>query len=185
MSITSSEIKSRAAQISRRETTEISDAMVIEALIDVSKDSWALKSSTTGTLATDTNTITAPTDIIEPDDNGSIESFYLDDYQYDPITFKEWREGKLEGYALRDGTIYVSPKTQSARSYTIYYYKQHASDVDTIEFDDEYKMAIIYKVIEKLYENFELFDASDRFRGKYQAEIERLSSAIGFTSIRK
>ena len=179
MAITKAVLLTRVNQVARRSETDI-DEVLKEALIELSRDTLALRTSTTGTLSSSTNTISKPSDLI------GVELFYLDSGVLDPLSFDEWKEDRQEGYCFRGNAIYISPTPNSDKSYTLYYYKQHAADPDTIEFTDEYKMALVHKVAQKIYENYELDTEAAEQRLKYQIEVADLTPAITIGSeIRK
>ena len=176
MSIAVSTVETRVRKITRRDnTTELTDAaldaMILEACREISKRLLCLKTSTTGTLAGDGTGITAPSDMVESD--SAIEELYLDTNLLDRITFAEWRAGKISGYCYHNGTIYVTPTSNSSRSYTLYYSTVHGALSTNLEFDDDLKMAVIWLTCKKTYENY-LAEAADVARSqKAEREYER------------
>jgi len=173
MAITSGAILTRVNQITKRDVTDI-DEILKEALVEISERTDCLKSSTTGTLSADTNTITEPSDLID------IDELYLDDELLNPITLAEWREGKINGYARWNNTIYVNPEPNTDKNYTLYYSKRHALST-TIEYGDEFQPAIVWLVAMKLYENYEIDEKALRAERKYERELAKISpdEAIG------
>jgi hypothetical protein len=169
-------IETRVRQITKRDnTTELTSAEITsytqESVREISARLLNLKSSTTGTLSASTNTITIPTDMVKSE--AAIDELYLGDDKLDPITFAEWRAGRLEGYAYRNGVIYVSPTPNNDRAYTLYYSRYHVSDVTSIEFDDELKLAVVFAVAGKIYDDYEMFDQGEAMRRKYEHELDK------------
>lgn len=169
-----SDIRTRVRQITKRDNTddltntEI-DEYTLEACREISKRTLCLKESITGTLAADGNTITAPTDMIPS--HAAIDALYLDSTLLDPITFDEWRVGKLSGYAYRNDTIYINPAANTSCSYTLYYSKYHPSSVDFISLNDDFKMAIVFFVCKKIYDDYEQPDKALENEQKYENEL--------------
>jgi len=175
VTITSSDINTRARQITHREsTTELTDirltTFILEAVREIAKRSMCLKSSTTGILSANVNTISRPSDMIK--NIAAIDSLYLDSHPLDQITFNEWLAGKINGYAYRNGTIYVTPTQNSNKSYTIYYRKEHSSSVATIELPDDLEMAVIYLVVQKIYDDYGQDDEAIKYKNKYENELD-------------
>jgi hypothetical protein len=145
--------------------------MILEACREISKRLLCLKTSTTGTLAGDGTSITAPTDMVDSD--SAIEELYLDTNLLDPITFAEWRAGKIDGYCYHNGTIYVIPTSNSSRSYTLYYSTVHGALSTDLEFEDDLKMAVIWLTCKKVYDNYfsESIVPSKKAETEYEREI--------------
>jgi len=174
MSIAVSTVETRVRKITRRDnTTELTDAdldaMILEACREISKRLLCLKTSTTGTLAGDGTGITAPSDMVDSD--SAIEELYLDTSLLDRITFAEWRAGKINGYCYHNGTIYVTPTSNSSRSYTLYYSKIHGALSTNLEFEDDLKMAVIWLSAKKTFDNY--FSESNVPSQKAEYEYER------------
>ena len=174
MSIAVSTVETRVRKITRRDnTTELTDAdldaMILEACREISKRLLCLKTSTTGTLAGDGTGITAPSDMVDSD--SAIEELYLDTSLLDRITFAEWRAGKINGYCYHNGTIYVTPTSNSSRSYTLYYSKFHGALSTNLEFEDDLKMAVIWLSAKKTFDNY--FSESNVPSQKAEYEYER------------
>jgi len=175
-SLTSSIIESRVRQITRRDNTSgLTSAGITtftqEAVREISARLLNLRDEATGTLSAADNTITAPTDMVKSE--AAIDDLYLGDSLLDPITFAEWRAAKIAGYAYRDGTIYVRPTPDNDKSYTLYYSRYHASDVSSLEFVDELKMAVVFFVCMKIYDDYEIHDKAESMRQKYENEMSR------------
>jgi len=161
MAITSAEIISKARQITSRDNeTDLPDSdielMIAETVLDISERTMCLKEEVSDTLAADSNTIAKPTNMI--DSPAAIDTLYLDETLLDPITYEEWRAGCLDGYAYRNGTIYINPTPDSDKSYTLSYRKVHSSDITTLELGDEFKRAVIYLVCQKIFEDYTMED---------------------------
>ena len=180
MALTSANIETRARKLTlRNNTTELTTGEITgymqEVVRDISTRLLNLKDNSTGTLSADDNTITAPTDMVEAE--AAIDEFYLDSHLLDPITFAEWRAGNVRGYAYYEGTIYVSPTPDTDRTYTLYYSKYHSSTVTTISFDDELKMALVYGVCQKIYEDLGMEGKAVPMQVKYEFEIAKFAPA--------
>lgn len=179
-SLTSAIIRTRVRQITKRDNVtdltndEIDDA-IKEAVREISKRTLCLKASTTGTLSADSNTITIPTDMIPS--RAAVEAIYLNTKLLDPITFDEWRAGKMTGWAYRDGVIYISPSSNMGRSYTLYYRKYHPSSVATITLNDDFKMAIVFFGCKKIYDDYEQPDKAIENETKYENELSKYTPA--------
>jgi hypothetical protein len=174
MSITVSGVRTRVRQITRRDnTTELSnddlDVLILEACREISKRTFCLKSSTTGTLAGDGTTISKPSDMV--DSESAIDAFYLDSNLEDPISFDEWRAGYVAGYAYRDQTIHVNPSSSNTRSYTLYYRAMHAALSTNLEFEDDLKMAVVWLTSKRVYENYELNEQAVKAEREYEREL--------------
>jgi len=174
MSITVSGVRTRVRQITRRDnTTELSnddlDVLILEACREISKRTFCLKSSTTGTLAGDGTTISKPSDMV--DSESAIDAFYLDSNLEDPISFDEWRAGYVAGYAYRDQTIHVKPSSSNTRSYTLYYRTMHAALSTNLEFEDDLKMAVVWLTSKRVYENYELNEQAVKAEREYEREL--------------
>ena len=175
VTITSSEINTRARQITSRENTiELTDIrltnFILEAVREIAKRTMCLKSSTTGILSANGNTFSQPSDMIK--NIAAIDSLYLDSHPLDQITFNEWLAGKIKGYAYHNGTIYVTPTPNSDKSYTLYYRKEHSSSVATIELPDDLEMAVLYLVVQKIYDDYGQDDEAIKYKNKYENELD-------------
>lgn len=175
MSITAANVYTRARQITKRDNTALLSAanvqtMLLETLRELSGQ-MLLKSETSGTLTGSGTTITAPTDMLKG--QAAIEEFYLDSKPMNEITFAEYLENEIDGYCLRNGTIYVRPTSDNDRTYTIYYYKYHAASVATIEFDDDFEVAIVFKMCQKIYEFFSQIAEAEDMDTKYKREVDK------------
>lgn len=173
MAITKAVILSRMQEVTGRTTTTDIDEELTESLIKLSKDSLVLKGTATGTVSS--GVITKPSDMLSGDGIEGIEALYVNNKLLDPISLKEWREGKIEGYVIRGSEILIIPS--SSNSYSLYYIKEN-SDPDSITFEDEYKMSLVYQVCAKVYENHELEKSAELYRKKYQRELDMLTPAI-------
>ncbi len=184
-----SDIRTRVRQITKRDnTTDLPNAdideLTLEICREISKRTLCLKESTTGTLSADSNTITAPTDMIPS--AGAIDELYLDTTLLDPITFDEWRAGKRSGYAYRDEVIYITPTPDTDKSYTLYYRKYHPNSVSAIYLNDDFKMAIVYGVCQKIYEDYEQSeDKGLEYMQKFEHEMNKnMPAELGFVRMR-
>lgn len=176
MSIAVTTVRARARKITRRDNeTEFPDAdldvLILEACIEISERSLCIKTETTGTLAGDGTSLTAPSDMVDAE--SAIEEFYLDSIPLDPITFAEWRVGHMRGYAYREKVkiIYISPTSDNDRSYTLYYSKVHGVLSTNLEFDDDLKMAVVHLTCFKIYNDYELNEKAAIENAKYEREI--------------
>ncbi len=173
MAITKAVLLTRSKQVTgRTELTDI-DEELTESLIQLSKDTLVLKATETGTMSS--GSITKPSDMLSGDDIAGIDALQVNNDVLDPISLKEWREGKIEGYVIRNGIILVIPS--SSKSYSLYYVKEN-SDPDSIEFADEYKLALLYMLCSKIYENNELEENAVLYGQKYQRELDDLTPAL-------
>jgi len=173
MSIAVADIKSRVVQITKRNTSDVTDEIILEACNEIALRTGILKGSASGTISSGTNTATAPTDMLS---DTSVETFYLGTDILDPISFEEWREGKKRGYCVCNGTIYVTPTPNNDKSYTIYYDKTHGALSTNLEFPDIYQPAVVQLVAAKVYEDFEIEDKAEYRQGKYENELIKLPS---------
>jgi hypothetical protein len=114
----------------------------------LSQDSMSLRGETSGSLASGTNTIPIPSDMV--DGTGSIDGITLgntsqnrNDPKLAAITWEEYLQGAIEGYCLRNKVIYVRPFQETDRTYQLYYRKFHGSSVTTLEFDDKYNECMV------------------------------------------
>lgn len=187
--LTADIIEARVRQITKRdnvlvETPTKLDTKTAEVCREISKRAMNLKSSTTGTLAAEANTITIPSDMIS--EEGAIDELYLGTTLLDPITFAEWRAGKRSGYAYRNGTIYITPTSNSSRSYTLYYRRYHSTSITAIEHNDDFKMAIVYGVCQKVYEDYEQSeDKGIEYMQKFEHELTKnMPAELGFVRMR-
>ncbi len=177
MAITETDILTRVNQITKREETSILSELA-EVLNELSERLWAVKNSTTGTLSANTNSLACPSDFIE------VDVLEVDDEELDRITYEEFKQGYIDGYAVYDGNIYVNPTPNSSKTYTLYYFAYHAAVVSggTISFKDKYKNAIIYGVCEKVYDNYEINDRAEYMRQKFEIELAKFPPDNVFVS---
>jgi hypothetical protein len=173
-SIESAEIITRIRQItSRNNTTDLPDTTIEGYIVDcarkIANKTMSLKSSTSGTLSADTNTIDEPLDMIPCQQ--AIDAFYLDSTLLNPISFDEWRQGYKRGYAYRNRTIYISPTSDNDKTYTLYYSKEHDSTITPLELGDEYKEAVIYLVCSMIFDDYSMQEQADTYRIKYENEM--------------
>lgn len=174
--LTADIIETRVRAITKRDNTTVDTATEIddytaEACREISKRKLCLKSSSSGTLAADSEEITAPTDMVASE--AAIDELYLDSKPMDRLTYNEYLHGKKTGFAYRDGTIYVKPSSTNSRSYTLTYSRYHSSTVATIEFNDDYKMAIVYRVCQLISEKYEREDKIIQYLQQYEAELNK------------
>jgi len=179
--ITPAAIMSRINQITRRELTDI-DSYLTTACRKIALRTGVLKASESGTVSASTNTATAPSDLLA---DSCVDVFYLNEEVMDNITFDEWREGKIKGYCVHSGTIYVSPTSDSDRTYTIYYSKQHPDVGDSIEFPDMYEEAIVQLVAALIYGDYEDEERESYRLNRYERELMQLPSPVMVTQTRK
>jgi hypothetical protein len=169
MSIKSDEITTRVATITKRLSTQITSQHIIAVLVDLSKRVPALKTSTSGTIATGAGTISKPSDFVSLDhldmDNGII----LDD-----ITFDEYLRGTKTGVAERGDTLYINPAPTAGKSYTLYYTKTPDESVTPIAFGEAFRMAIVYGVAEQVFRDYGLSDKADEHLRMYEREVSKL-----------
>jgi hypothetical protein len=174
MSIAVSDLRTRIRKITRRDniadlSNDDLDVLILESCREIAKRCLCLKSETTGTLTADGTSITAPSDMV--DSQSAIENFYLSSGVLDPISFDEWRAGKIKGYHYRNGTIYVTPTSDNDRSYTLYYRKIHGALSTNLEFEDDLKMAVAWLTCKKVYDNYENYDQAVIARNNYELEM--------------
>jgi hypothetical protein len=169
MAIAKAEILAEVNANTERAETSI-DTELLKVLLDISSRGAFFPTQASGTLAGDTDIITRPTDaaVIEyihfPDDAVLLPQ----------ITFAEYQQQALEGYAERGDTLYISPKSSSSRSYTIYYNKKHDEDVENIEFGEEAREAIVAGVCAKVLRKYSRFDVASAWELIYESEIRKL-----------
>lgn len=199
MSIAVTDVRTRVRKITRRDNeTEFPDTdldvLILEACREISKRTLCLKTDTTGTLAGDGDSLTAPTDMVKSD--SAIEEMYLSSNLMDRITFAEWQagrtngspsylypyyyQGKISGIAYRDGTIYVMPSSGNDRNYELYYSKFHGALSTNLEFDDDLKMAVVWLTCKKVYDNY-FSDSnipSEKAEREYNREIALNAPAV-------
>jgi len=175
MSISASTILNRVNQITKFDETDI-DEILKEVLIEISVRSKYLKSSTTGTLSADTDTISNPSDMVQD----GVDELYLDSDLLSIMSFADWRANKVKGYAQRGDYIYVRPTPNTDKSYTLYYSKKHASST-TVEYPDEFQSAIVWGCVYKLYDNYSMQDEANNAETKYERELAKLTPSEGVT----
>lgn len=178
MSIAVSDVRTEVRKITRRDNvTDLTDihldVKILESCREIAKRCLCLKSDTTGTLAGDGTSITAPTDMVKSD--SAIEELYLNTNLMDPITFAEWRAGKINGYCYHNGLICVTPTSDNNRSYTLYYSTIHGALSTNLEFEDDLKMAVVWLTCKKIYDEYfaESNVPSSKAEGEYEREIDQ------------
>ena len=175
--LTADIIEARVRQITSKDSTTLEtptdiDTKTAEVCRDISKRALNLKNSSTGTLAADANTITIPSDMIPSE--SAIDELYLGTTLLDPITFAEWRAGKMSGYIYWDGVIYINPTSNSSQAYTLYYRRYHTTSVAAIEHNDDFKMAIVYGVCQHIYEDYQQSeDKGIEYMQKFEYELQK------------
>lgn len=163
MAITKAEILARVNQRTQRELTSIDDYLA-EALTELSKRIGCFKSEYSGTLTGSSLSLQSKT--------FQVDSFMIGNDYPDKISLSEYHED-FSGYAIDidTGHLYLYPSASSS-SYTIWY-RRYTDDVDNIEFSDCWKMALVYLVAAKVYDDYELDDDSIKMLNKYELEIAK------------
>ena len=181
MSLTSGDILTRVTTITGSLATTAADILdqLKTTLVDLSKRGDFIKTSTTGTITANADTITVPTGMIgEPDhlDFDTADANVTGSIILHSITFNDYLTGAKHGVARRGNTLYIVPAPSASKDYTLYYTKKHAFDAATIEFDDDFKDAVIYGVAAKIFTDYGVFDKADRYISLYEIEIQKLKS---------
>jgi hypothetical protein len=147
------------------------DEELLEVLIDISgRHSW-LPGSQIGTLDSDAKA-TKPDDYACPDVMAMTDST---DLLYD-ITFTDYINDLMPGYHIR-GTEILVTKAYVNSAYTFYYGKLHSGDVETIEFEDRFKAAIVAGVTAEVFRRFQMFAEANAWDIQYETEIQKLIAA--------
>jgi hypothetical protein len=97
------------------------------------------------------------------------------DLLYD-ITFTDYINDLMPGYHIR-GTEILVTKAYASNAYTFYYGKLHAGDVNTIEFEDRFKAAIVAGVTAAIFKRFQMFGEAQAWNVEYEVEIQKLIAA--------
>lgn len=181
MSIAVSDILARVNQITGRELTTVNEQL-LEACNDIALRTGSLKASASGTIAANTNSATAPTDMLA---DTAVEAFYLDDEILSAISYDEYLEGRIRGYCIYNGTIYVKPSSNEARTYTLNYLKKHAAIGANLEFPDTFKPAILRLTTALVYEDYEMNERAMYQRQLYEAEMVKLPLDLNVSITRK
>lgn len=176
--LTSAAIETRVRKLTRQSSTtkltsEEITGYIQEVVREISERMYNLEADSSGTLSASSNTITVPTDMVL--EESAIKMLYLSSVKLDPISYEEWRQGRIDGYAYNDGIIYINPTPDNDRSYRLYYYRYHTSNVTTLEFLDELKMAIVFGVCQKVYEDLEIDDRAIVMEQRFEKEMTKFS----------
>lgn len=182
MAILKSEILARANKITKEEDSSI-DEELLSVIKDLDESVGYLKGTTaTGTVGT-SGYFTAPSDLIE----GLIDSLLLGT-DLDPlreITWAEYNEQVIDGYCYHNGRIYVRPTPDSDKSYTLDYRRYHAASLTTLEYPESFRDAVLWGVIQKIYENYERWDDAEQAAKRYEHYKNKLISKYSEPAIVK
>ncbi|RKY06638.1 MAG: hypothetical protein DRP56_07040 [Planctomycetota bacterium] len=169
MTISAGDILTRAENITKRGFTSASQiaAELMDILVDLSLQGPFLEASTSGTVALDAKFISVPSDA------GFIDCIHFDDYILYEQPLQDVLLRRVDGFAVKNGQIFICPVSSSARDYTLYYGKEHNQSTTTIEYEDKYEAAIVHGVASKIFARFSIYDKSKAQMELYQMEIER------------
>lgn len=181
MAIAVADILARVNQITERDLTSI-DEQLLEACNEIALRTGALKGAQSGVILANSNSDTAPTDILS---DTAVEAFYLDDEILTAISFEEFKSGKIGGYCIYNGIIYVNNTSDRSRDYTLYYYKRHGVLGTNLEFNDIYKQAIVRLTTAIVYDDYELNDRANYHRALYEQELVKLPRPVTIAISRK
>jgi hypothetical protein len=179
MSITSSDILTAVQNVTQRKygsgalTSSDIEKEMIEVLIDLSGRGAFLPTTTSDTIAGNATSVSKPSDYSTAD-NLQITSGDTSGDVLGEITMTEFLKGKTPGFVVRGDNIHIRPSSSSARTYTFYYYKEHAAAVTTIEFADKFRAAIKYGVAYKVEENKKQWKVANELKEKYYGEVALL-----------
>ena len=188
MAITEAALLVRAKKRTRRdELTVIGDGSNSDftyymklAVKRLSQDSLSLKGTATGTVSASTDTVTIPSDMI--DATAGVDGFTLGSANdssnnpvLQPLSWEEYRAGKMEGYVLRDGVIFVRPKPDTDRTYNLDYRKFHGATVTTLEFADKYEECFVPLLCHYIYNDLELETKAKDQEVEYKRKLREVA----------
>ena len=156
---------------SRTHRSETSiDAFLLKALREIARRTLILKTSTTGSTVSGQKYIAKPSDMV-----GDVAfNLVIDDSQVFPISWDAFLRDE-DGYCVYGDNIYIYP-TPTGKTYTLYYPKEHPTDLSTILIPDDYEMAVEHYVASKIYEKYELSDKMGEQLTLFENEIAKLST---------
>jgi len=182
MSITSGDTLTRVQKITKRDkgagaiaAADI-DEELVEILLDLSRRGAFLPTSATGTITGNAVSISTPSDYMFGDTIQMTSGNTSGDVLCE-ITMVEFLKGQIEGFVRRGSLIYIHPTSSSARTYTLYYSKEHDASADTIEFADRFGAAIKYGVAYKVEENHSQWAKAEQLERRYVMEVDKLMSS--------
>lgn len=168
MAITNAAILTRVNANTQRTETDI-DAILLWALLDLSKKGCFLKANTSGTVSS-SGTATLPS------------TFYVEQYvsgdgcRLSKLTYSEHQHGRIRGYAVRDNTLYF-PTGYAGKSYEIAYLAKHAEDVSSIEFDEDFREALVAACTAKVFKKYQQYADHNQWIADYEHEARKLADA--------
>lgn len=168
MSITKAEILTRVNANTQRGESDI-DAILLWVLLDLSKKGCFLKVTASGTVST-SGTATLPS------------TFHVEEYvssdstRLSKLTYSEHQHGRIQGYAIRDNTLYF-PTSYAGKSYEIAYLAKHAEDVGTIEFDEDFREALVAACTAKVFKKYQQYADHNQWIADYEYEAQKLADA--------
>ena len=167
MSITQADILKRVNGNTERTETNIED-ILLWVLLDLSKKGCFLHATMTGAVPSNL-AVTLPTTF-------QVEEFVSGDgCHLSRLTYNEYKHGRIRGYAIRNGSIYF-PEAYSGKSYEIAYLAKHAEDVSSIEFDEDFREALVAGCTAKVFKKYQQYTDHDQWIGDYEYEATKLSS---------
>lgn len=164
--VTKDEILARVNAITNRDETDI-DEILKWALLDLSKRGAFLKSSVTGTVPSDLTVSLAANFYVE-------EWVSADSCRLSRLTYGEYKHGRIRGYTIRNSELYF-PESYAGKSYEIYYLLKHGTDVDTINFGEEYREALVAACTAKVFKKYQQYTDHDQWIIDYENEARKLA----------
>lgn len=168
MSIEKADILTRVNANTQRAETNI-DAILLWALLDLSKKGCFLKASTSGTVSS-SGTATLPSTF-------HVEEFVSSDStRLGKLTYSEHQQGRIRGYAVRGNTLYF-PTSYAGKGYEMAYLAKHAEDVASIEYGEDYREALVAACTAKVFKKYQQYADHNQWIGDYEYEARKLADA--------
>lgn len=166
--VTKAEILTRVNANTIHNETDI-DEILKWALLDLSKRGVFLRSSVTGTVPSDLTVSLAA--------NFYVEEFVSGDgCRLSRLTYGEYKHGRIQGYTIRNNELYF-PESCAGKAYEIYYTLKHGIDVDTINFGEEYREALVVACTAKVFKKYQQYADHDQWIGDYEYEARKLADS--------
>ncbi len=166
--VTKGEILARVNANTQRNEDDI-DEILKWALLDLSKRGAFLRSSTTGTVPSDLTVSLAANFYVE-------EWVSADSVRLTRLTYGEYEHGRIQGYTIRNSEMYF-PESCTGKAYEIYYTLKHGVDVDTINFGEEYREALVAACTAKVFKKHQQYADHDQWIADYEYEAQKLADA--------
>jgi hypothetical protein len=168
MSLTNTQILAFSNAKTRRGVANI-DSELIDVCIDISGRYHFLTGETAGTLDSNAKTIM-------PNDYACPNLMIINDEQLYDLSMADYLQELINGYHIL-GTQILVTKNFANDDYIFHYGKLHGQEIETLEFEDRFKPAIVAGVNRDVFRKFQMFAEGNEWNNIYEVEINKLIAA--------